>query len=202
VCILRGAVPARAELRVPQKARLQQRGVCGSAAGPGPGRARRPCSMLDPEGSVEHQPASSFPKVLLIPLAMLLAIAALLLLAFSATRQKEPDFYTFKVVNIRGKLVSLEKYRGSVSAAGRGGSRPGSLTGSPCMSAGRARGRELGTPVHTRVSLVVNVANSTGEEPTWNFWKYLVDPNGKVVKAWDSTVSVDEIRPHVTELNN
>uniref|UniRef100_A0A8C2TLS0 Glutathione peroxidase n=2 Tax=Galliformes TaxID=8976 RepID=A0A8C2TLS0_COTJA len=42
--------------------------------------------------------------------------------------------------------------------------------------------------------------DSTGEEPTWNFWKYLVDPNGKVVKAWDSTVSVEEIRPHVTEL--
>lgn len=42
--------------------------------------------------------------------------------------------------------------------------------------------------------------DSTGEEPTWNFWKYLVDPNGKVVKAWDSTVSVEEIRPHITEL--
>lgn len=42
--------------------------------------------------------------------------------------------------------------------------------------------------------------DSTGEEPTWNFWKYLVDPNGKVVKAWDSTVSIEEIRPYVTEL--
>lgn len=82
--------------------------------------AARPCSMLDPEGSVEHKPSSSFPKVFLIPLAMLLAIAALLLLAFSATQQKEPDFYTFKVVNIRGKLVSLEKYRGSVSLHGGG----------------------------------------------------------------------------------
>ncbi|XP_065698883.2 glutathione peroxidase 7 isoform X2 [Patagioenas fasciata] len=79
------------------------------------GSAAGRCSMLDPEGSVEHQPSSAFPKVFLIPLAMLLAIAAFLLLAFSATQQKEPDFYTFKVVNIRGKLVSLEKYRGSVS---------------------------------------------------------------------------------------
>lgn len=76
--------------------------------------------MLDPEGSVEHKPSSSFPKVFLIPVAMLLAIAALLLLAFSATQQKETDFYTFKVVNIRGKLVSLEKYRGSVSPHGGG----------------------------------------------------------------------------------
>lgn len=152
---------------MPQKARLQQRGVCGSAAGPGPGRARRPCSMLDPEGSVEHQPASSFPKVLLIPLAMLLAIAALLLLAFSATRQKEPDFYTFKVVNIRGKLVSLEKYRGSVSAAGRGGCRPGSLTGSPCMSAERARGRVLGASVHTGVHLGCSLCDSALWEHVW-----------------------------------
>ncbi|XP_064928231.1 glutathione peroxidase 7 isoform X2 [Columba livia] len=79
------------------------------------GSAAGRCSMLDPEGSVEHQPSSAFPKVFLIPLAMLLVIAAFLLLAFSATQQKEPDFYTFKVVNIRGKLVSLEKYRGSVS---------------------------------------------------------------------------------------
>lgn len=82
--------------------------------------AARSCSMLDPEGSVEHKSSSSFPKVFLIPLAMLLAIAALLLLAFSATQQKETDFYTFKVVNIRGKLVSLEKYRGSVSPHGGG----------------------------------------------------------------------------------
>lgn len=89
--------------------------------------------MLDPEGSVEHQPSSSFPKVFLIPLAMLVAIAALLLLAFSATQQKEPDFYTFKVVNIRGKLVSLEKYRGSVSLHGEGQLSP-SLTNQPLLA--------------------------------------------------------------------
>uniref|UniRef100_A0A674I0E9 Glutathione peroxidase n=1 Tax=Terrapene triunguis TaxID=2587831 RepID=A0A674I0E9_9SAUR len=41
---------------------------------------------------------------------------------------------------------------------------------------------------------------STGEEPTWNFWKYLVAPNGKVVKAWDSTVTIEEIKPYITEL--
>lgn len=93
---------------------------------------------------MEHQPSSSFPKVLLIPLAMLLAIAALLLLAFSATQQKEPDFYTFKVVNIRGKLVSLEKYRGSVSPRGTGGARPGSLPGRSVHVCGARAGRRGG----------------------------------------------------------
>lgn len=33
----------------------------------------------------------------------------------SLADSKQKDLYTFKVVNSRGKLVSLEKYRGSVS---------------------------------------------------------------------------------------
>lgn len=41
---------------------------------------------------------------------------------------------------------------------------------------------------------------TSGKEPTWNFWKYLVAPDGKVVGAWDPTVAVEEIRPHIVEL--
>ncbi|ETE73334.1 Glutathione peroxidase 7, partial [Ophiophagus hannah] len=74
---------------------------------------------------------------------MLIVVGALLFLAFSASEQKEDNFYSFKVVNIR---------------------------------------------------------ESTGEEPTWNFWKYLVDPDGKAVNAWDSTVTVEEIKPYIIEL--
>lgn len=62
--------------------------------------------------------------------------AAWLLLAAAACAPREQDFYDFKAVNIRGKLVSLEKYRGSVSVRppglgaappdpGRGAERPG-----------------------------------------------------------------------------
>lgn len=47
---------------------------------------------------------------------MVAAVAtAWLLLWAAACVQSEQDFYDFKAVNIRGKLVSLEKYRGSVS---------------------------------------------------------------------------------------
>lgn len=42
-------------------------------------------------------------------------VTAWLLLWAAACAQSEQDFYDFKAVNIRGKLVSLEKYRGSVS---------------------------------------------------------------------------------------
>lgn len=65
---------------------------------------------------------------------------AWLLLCAAACAQSGQDFYDFKAVNIRGKLVSLEKYRGSVSGgplrAWRGGGR--GLQGAP--GAGAPRG--------------------------------------------------------------
>ncbi|EPY84505.1 glutathione peroxidase 7 precursor [Camelus ferus] len=44
------------------------------------------------------------------------------------------------------------------------------------------------------------LTQTSGKDPTWNFWKYLVAPDGKVVGAWDPTVSVEEIRPQITAL--
>uniref|UniRef100_A0A8B9UJ01 Glutathione peroxidase n=1 Tax=Anas zonorhyncha TaxID=75864 RepID=A0A8B9UJ01_9AVES len=169
-------------------------------------------------------------------------LSALLLLAFSATQQKETDFYTFKVVNIRGKLVSLEKYRGSVSLVVNVASECGftdshykalqqlqkdlgpyhfNVLAFPCNQFGQQEpdtNKEIESfarktygatfPMFSKIAVsgagaipaFKYLIDSTGEEPTWNFWKYLVGPNGKVVKAWDSTVSVEEIRPYVTEL--
>uniref|UniRef100_UPI00398F3F3E glutathione peroxidase 7 isoform X2 n=1 Tax=Pristiophorus japonicus TaxID=55135 RepID=UPI00398F3F3E len=46
---------------------------------------------------------------------MLLVVATVLLLLVLPSEEKAKDFYSFKGVNIRGKLISLEKYRGSVS---------------------------------------------------------------------------------------
>ncbi|XP_006126457.1 glutathione peroxidase 7 [Pelodiscus sinensis] len=196
--------------------------------------------MLDPEGSVEHKASSS--KVFLIPLAMFLALATLLFLAFATSQQKETDFYTFKVVNIRGKLVSLEKYRGSVSLVVNVASECGftdshykalqqlqkhlgphhfNVLAFPCNQFGQQEpdsDKEIESfarktygvsfPMFSKTAVTGAGANaafkylieSTGEEPTWNFWKYLVAPNGKAVKAWDSTVTVEEIKPYITEL--
>ena len=41
---------------------------------------------------------------------------------------------------------------------------------------------------------------TSGKEPTWNFWKYLVAPDGKVVGAWDPSMTVEEIRLLFTAL--
>lgn len=55
------------------------------------------------------------PAALALCVKMLPGLLAVFLTAFSLAESKDKDFYTFKVVNSRGKLVSLEKYRGSVS---------------------------------------------------------------------------------------
>uniref|UniRef100_A0A3P8USS1 Glutathione peroxidase n=1 Tax=Cynoglossus semilaevis TaxID=244447 RepID=A0A3P8USS1_CYNSE len=44
------------------------------------------------------------------------------------------------------------------------------------------------------------LAETSGREPDWNFWKYLIDVNGEVVDAWGPKVSVKEIRPKISEL--
>ncbi|XP_042321828.1 glutathione peroxidase 7 [Sceloporus undulatus] len=200
--------------------------------------------MQDPEGSAE--PAASAPassKAFLLPLAtMLLVLGAFLLLAFSASEPKEDGFYAFQVVNIRGKLVSLSKYRGAVSLVVNVASECGytdshykalqklqrelgsslfNVLAFPCNQFGQQEpntNKEIESfarktygvsfPMFSKIAVIGTGANpafkylieSTGEEPTWNFWKYLVDPNGKAVKAWDSTVTIEEIKPYVTEL--
>lgn len=44
------------------------------------------------------------------------------------------------------------------------------------------------------------LTETSGKEPSWNFWKYLVAPAGKVVGAWDPSMTVEEIRLLFTAL--
>ncbi|CAF1071019.1 unnamed protein product [Rotaria sp. Silwood1] len=38
------------------------------------------------------------------------------------------------------------------------------------------------------------------EPPSWNFWKYLIDPNGKVIKAYGSDINIRHIYPDIQKL--
>uniref|UniRef100_A0A8D2BP16 Glutathione peroxidase n=1 Tax=Sus scrofa TaxID=9823 RepID=A0A8D2BP16_PIG len=169
-------------------------------------------------------------------------VAAWLLLAAAARAQREQDFYDFKAVNIRGKLVSLEKYRGSVSLVVNVASECGftdqhyralqqlqrdlgphhfNVLAFPCNQFGQQepdsnkeiesfarRTYSVSFPMFSKIAVTGTGAHpafkyltqTSGKEPTWNFWKYLVAPDGKVVGAWDPTVSVEEIRPQITAL--
>ncbi|XP_034002057.1 glutathione peroxidase 7 isoform X1 [Trematomus bernacchii] len=63
-------------------------------------------------------------------------------------------------------------------------------------------------PLFSKIAVVGTGANnvykylveSSEMEPDWNFWKYLIDVDGKVVDAWGPKVSVREIRPKIAEM--
>ncbi|XP_010625166.1 probable glutathione peroxidase 8 isoform X2 [Fukomys damarensis] len=44
------------------------------------------------------------------------------------------------------------------------------------------------------------LVDSSKREPRWNFWKYLVNPEGQVVKYWRPEEPVEAIKPDIVEL--
>ncbi|XP_055968148.1 probable glutathione peroxidase 8 isoform X1 [Sorex fumeus] len=44
------------------------------------------------------------------------------------------------------------------------------------------------------------LVDSSKKEPRWNFWKYLVNPEGQVVKFWRPEESIEVIRPEIAAL--
>lgn len=49
-------------------------------------------------------------------------------------------------------------------------------------------------------SLVSLFSDSVQKVPRWNFWKFLVNPEGKVVRFWRTDESMESIRQEVTAL--
>ncbi|KAJ3599761.1 hypothetical protein NHX12_033717 [Muraenolepis orangiensis] len=173
---------------------------------------------------------------------MLLGVFTALIASLLLIEAKEKDFYTFKVVNSRGRLVSLEKYRGSVSLVVNVASECGfteehygelqrlqkdlgpyhfNVLAFPCNQFGQQEpGKDkdidsfvrrvygVSFPLFSKIAVIGTGANnaykylaeSSGKEPDWNFWKYLVDVSGKVVEAWGPAVSVKDIRPKVAAM--
>uniref|UniRef100_A0A8D1ECL2 Glutathione peroxidase n=1 Tax=Sus scrofa TaxID=9823 RepID=A0A8D1ECL2_PIG len=44
------------------------------------------------------------------------------------------------------------------------------------------------------------LVDSSKKEPRWNFWKYLVNPEGQVVKYWRPEEPIEVIRPEIAVL--
>lgn len=44
------------------------------------------------------------------------------------------------------------------------------------------------------------VLDSVQKVPRWNFWKFLVNPEGKVVRYWRTDEPLESIRQEVTAL--
>lgn len=48
--------------------------------------------------------------------------------------------------------------------------------------------------------VVCRVSDSVQKIPKWNFWKFLVNPEGKVVRFWRTDEPMESIRKEVTAL--
>jgi glutathione peroxidase-family protein len=55
------------------------------------------------------------------------------------------------------------------------------------------------------ILLNILVIDKTGQEPIWNFWKYLISPSGEVITSWGPRENLSKvyqiIREHVEKLN-
>ncbi|XP_078531207.1 putative glutathione peroxidase 8 [Lissotriton helveticus] len=186
----------------------------------------------------------SIPKarMFLVLLSMLLCTALLCLLQLKFSKPKRKDFYSFEVKDLKGRIVSLERYRGKASLVVNVASKcqhtersyrelqelhrelgPSHFTvlAFPCNQFGEsepgsnqqiaafASGNYAATfPIFSKIRILGTEAEpafrflteSTKKEPRWNFWKYLVNPEGQVVKFWRPEESIESIKPDVMAL--
>uniref|UniRef100_A0A8D0GP50 Glutathione peroxidase n=1 Tax=Sphenodon punctatus TaxID=8508 RepID=A0A8D0GP50_SPHPU len=196
------------------------------------------------------EPLTMYPLKCLVPkvrvfvvfLSMVLCTAMLCLLQSKFLKPKTKDFYSFDVKDSRGRIISLEKYRGKASLVVNVASHcqhtdknyialqelhrefgPSHFTvlAFPCNQFGEsepgtiqeieafARGNYGATfPIFQKIKILGSEAlpafkfltDASKKEPRWNFWKYLVSPEGKVVKFWRPEEPIESIKPQVAAL--
>ncbi|KAL4630107.1 putative glutathione peroxidase 8 [Arapaima gigas] len=188
---------------------------------------------------------SSAPKArkLILFLSTAICVGTLFLLQTKLFKpRKAKDFYSFEVQDIRGRTVSLEKYRGKASLVVN--------VASHCEHAERSYRalqelhRELGTshftvlafpcgqygdtepgsnrdieafakshfgvtfPIFSKIKIMGSeadpafkyITDSVRKMPKWNFWKFLVNPEGRVVRFWKTEEPMDQIRQEAAAL--
>ncbi|XP_076125765.1 putative glutathione peroxidase 8 [Alosa pseudoharengus] len=179
-------------------------------------------------------------RTLKIFLSLAVCMGGLFLVQHKLTRTTKPkDFYSFEVVDAKGRTISLEKYRGKVSLVVNVasqcelteknyralqelhrelGTSHFNVLGFPCSQFGNteqgtSRDIEAWTkatygvtfPFFSKIKILGSEANpafkfltdSVQKAPKWNFWKFLVGPDGQVVRFWKAEEPFDQIRQEV-----
>ncbi|XP_019063379.1 probable glutathione peroxidase 8 isoform X3 [Fukomys damarensis] len=139
-------------------------------------------------------------KVFAVLLSMVLCTMMLFLLQLKFVKPKINSFYTFEVKDAKGRTVSLEKFKGKF-----GESEPRS---SKEIEAFARQNYGVTFPIFHKIKILGSQAepafkflvDSSKREPRWNFWKYLVNPEGQVVKYWRPEEPVEAIKPDIVEL--
>ncbi|XP_033947852.1 probable glutathione peroxidase 8 isoform X2 [Pseudochaenichthys georgianus] len=160
-------------------------------------------------------------KKLTVLLSMTVGVGCLFLLQTQLVKPRKPtDFYSFEVKDAKGRTVSLEKYRGKELHRELGTSHFNVLA-FPC---GQFGDTEPGTsrdieafakstygvtfPFFSRIKIMGSEADpafkfltdSVQKSPRWNFWKFLVNPEGNVVRFWRTDEPIESVREEATAL--
>ncbi|XP_033020450.1 probable glutathione peroxidase 8 [Lacerta agilis] len=181
-------------------------------------------------------------RILIIFFSMVLFTAILGLLQLKYLKPKAKDFYSFEVMDPKGRTVSLEKYRGKASLVVNVASYcqhteknyimlqelhrefgPSHFTvlAFPCNQYGETEpdtSRQIAYlaksnygvtfPIFKKIKILGTEASpafqflidSSKAMPRWNFWKYLISPDGKVVKFWRPEEPIESIKPEIAAL--
>lgn len=182
-------------------------------------------------------------RMFIVFLIMMICTGGLFLLqnAFLKTT-KFKDFYSFEVKDLKGRTVSLEKFRGKASLVVnvasyceqternyKGlqglhrelGTSHFNVLAFPCGQFGdtepgsnrdiEAFAKEkygVSFPIFSKIKIMGSeadpaftfVTDSAKKAPKWNFWKYLINPQGQVVKFWKPEEPIENIKKDVVEL--
>ncbi|XP_043919846.1 probable glutathione peroxidase 8 [Protopterus annectens] len=186
----------------------------------------------------------SIPKarMFVVFLSMVLCTAILCILQLKLFKPQPKDFYSFELMDLRGKMVSLGKFKGKASLvvnvasycqhADRNyralqelyreyGPNHFTVLAFPCNQYGQlepdserqieafVKGKyAVSFPVFKKIKILGPKAepafrfliDSTKVQPKWNFFKYLVGPDGKVLKYWKPEEPIENIRKEVAAI--
>ncbi|XP_028314404.1 putative glutathione peroxidase 8 [Gouania willdenowi] len=174
---------------------------------------------------------------------MTVGVGCLFLLQTQMIKPRKPkDFYSYEVKDAKGRIQSLEKYRGKaslvVNVASHSerteenyrflqdlhrelGTSHFNVLAFPCGQFGdteRGDSRDIEAfakatysitfPFFSKIKIMGTeaepafkfITDSVQKLPKWNFWKFLVNPEGKVVRFWRTNESMENVRQEVTAL--
>ncbi|XP_006626629.1 probable glutathione peroxidase 8 [Lepisosteus oculatus] len=188
---------------------------------------------------------SSVPKarMFLVLFTMTICTAGLFLLQNKLFKpRKNKDFYSLEVRDLRGRTVSLEKYRGKASLVVNVashcehternykalqeihrelGTSHFNVLAFPCGQFGDTEpgsNRDIEAfakanygvtfPIFGKIKIMGSeadpafkyITDSVQKLPKWNFWKFLINPDGHVVKYWKPEEPIENIKQEAAAL--
>ncbi|XP_038868832.1 probable glutathione peroxidase 8 isoform X2 [Salvelinus namaycush] len=172
---------------------------------------------LEVLGGYPTKPLNPRARMVRVLLSMTVCMGCLLMLHsfLKISKSRKPqDFYSFEVKDAKGRSVSLERYRGKELHRELGTSHFNVLA-FPC---GQFGDTEMGASrdieayakntygvtftIFSKVKIMGSeaepafkfITDSVKKVPKWNFWKFLVNPEGQVVRFWKAEEPAESVR--------